>query len=367
MKAFLISDIHLGVHQINIDKFLNVAKDYFENFFFPLVEDNYEDGDKVFFLGDIFDNRTAIDIKALCFCKSIFDWLESKNIETHVLIGNHDMWNEASYEFHSLIFLEKYKNVKLYTQPTKIQVGSKNILMMPYIKSMTEEKTVLETYKGKVDFLFCHSDLAGAKNNINSGALTHGLSIADFIFYPHVYSGHIHLRQNIKNFTFIGCPYHLDRNDRGNKKGIYIINLETSEPTFHENNVSPEYKTVELYNESDIEKLDRVLKIDEIISDKKISDWYDLIINNSILMEKPEIQKKLLLATKKNTFLTIKQIDDIKLKKVEDESVSIDNIGNIPDLVRDYVSGQNFTDENVKNEILSILEDTIKICINNKN
>jgi hypothetical protein len=37
--------------------------------------------------------------------------------------------------------------------------------------------------------------------------------------YGKVYSGHIHIVQEINYFTFVGSPYHLDRNDVGNKKG----------------------------------------------------------------------------------------------------------------------------------------------------
>jgi DNA repair exonuclease SbcCD nuclease subunit len=359
-KLFLLSDIHLGVHPLHLDQHLEISKKYFFDFFFPLLKENYVEGDKLYILGDVFDNRSSIDIKAICYCLDIFNWLEENNIETHVLIGNHDMRGNKSYEFNSLRILEKHSNVTLYTKPEMIRVGTKKMLMMPFFTSHDEEKAVLDSFKGQVDYLFCHSDLQGAKNNINSIPLQHGLSIAAFVDFPKVYSGHIHLHQKINNFTFIGAPYHLDRNDKGDQKGVYIIDVETGREKFIPNMLSPQYQTVEILNENDITKINSLMES----SVNGRNDWYDVVISNSLIIEKPELRQQLMEFTKRTKLAQVKQVDDIKIEDTV-EDVEMESIGlslSIPDFVREYVRNQSFKEGVVKDKILGLLEEIIDTC-----
>jgi DNA repair exonuclease SbcCD nuclease subunit len=361
-KIFPIGDIHLGVHPLHIDQHLEIARAYFFDFFFPLLKSHYREGDYLLINGDFFDNRTAIDIKAICYGLDIFNWLEENNIVVHMLIGNHDMQNSKSYEFHSLRIFEKYKNVTIYTKPDILRMGTKKALLMPFIENHEEEKEILRKYQGQVDYLFCHSDLQGAKNNINSIPLTHGPSIADFVSYPAVYSSHIHLRQKIKNFTFIGSPYHLDRNDKGDQKGVYVIDVETGREKFIPNTLSPEYKTIEVLNESDMDKIEDLMSANSL----EKNDWYDVIISNTLIIEKPELRKKLMEFTKKKKLSQIKHVDDIKIEDTV-EDVSMDDIGlslSIPDFVRDYVKNQPFKEGVVKDKIMALLEEVIN-TVNN--
>jgi DNA repair exonuclease SbcCD nuclease subunit len=367
-KAFLISDIHLGVHPLKVDTYLDIAKDYFTNFLFPILEEYYREGDALYVLGDLFDNRSHIDIKAIAYALDIFKWLEEHHIKVEMIVGNHDMQGERSYEYNSLRILEKFNNINIYTKATVLEHGSKKILMLPYITDLEVEKEELKKYQGKVNYLFCHSDLAGAKNNINSGPLTHGPSLADFVAYPLVYSGHIHLRQKMHNFTFIGCPYHLDRNDKGDKKGIYVIDIETGKEKFFQNDRSPEYKNVDIITSDDIEKLEKIITVERVLSDKPIDDWYDITINNSLIIQKPELVRKLMDFSKKKSLASIKQIDDFEIKDTV-EDISLEEIGvslSIPDMVREYVKKQNFNDNIVKEKILNLLEDVIQTTLENK-
>jgi DNA repair exonuclease SbcCD nuclease subunit len=362
-KAFLISDIHLGVHQLHIDQHLEITRKYFFDFFFPLLKEHYKKGDKLFMLGDLFDNRTALDIKAICYCLDIFNWLEENEIEVHILLGNHDMRSEKSYEFNSLRILEKHTNVTIYSKPELIRFETKKILMMPFFTSHHDEKATLDSYKGQADYLFCHSDLQGAKNNINSIPLQHGLTIAEFVHFPKVFSGHIHLHQKIGNFTFIGSPYHLDRNDKGDQKGVYVIDIESGREKFIPNVLSPQYQTVEILKESDMAKIE-----DLMLAGGERNDWYDVVISNTLIIEKPELRQQLMEFTKKKKLAQVKQVDDIKIEDTV-EDVEMESIGlslSIPDLVRDYVRNQNFKEGVVKDKILTLLEEIIDTCADEK-
>lgn len=352
-KAFMIGDVHLGVHPLQLDKYLEIAKEYFEEFFFPLLKKYYRKGDKLFILGDLFDNRTYIDIKVMCYALDIFKWFEENEIDIEMLVGNHDMRGEKSYTYNSLRLFEKFENVKIYTKTEVINFDGKNIMMMPFITSHNEEKKVLESFKGQADYLFCHSDLAGAKNNINSPSLKHGLSVADFVAFPKVYSGHIHLRQTLGNFKFLGCPYHLDRNDKGDRKGVYILDIGKDKELFIENDISPEFKNLEIKTEEDIEKLE------ELNSNSK--DNYDLVVSNTLLIENKQLRSKLQDISKKKKVASLTQIDDIKVEDTVSD-IDIEEIGislSIEDFIRDYVRKQE-SKEGIKDKVLIELEDVIK-------
>jgi DNA repair exonuclease SbcCD nuclease subunit len=357
-KGFLISDTHLGVHPIHLDTHLDIAREYFFDFFFPMLKQHYKEGDKVFHLGDFYDSRTSIDIKAMSLGLDIFKWFAENNIKVDILVGNHCMYGQKSYEYNSLRMFERFDNVTIYSKPELIRFGTKKILMMPFIENTIDEKAILDTYKGQADYLFCHSDLQGAKNNINSIPLQHGLTVAEFVEFPKVFSGHIHLHQKIKNFTFIGSPYHLDRNDKGDQKGVYVIDIESGREKFIPNTLSPEYKTVEILTEEDILKIDNLMNTDSV---NERNDWYDVVISNTLIIEKPELRKKLMDFTKKKKLAQIKQVDDIKIEDTV-EDVEMDDIGlslSIPDLVREYVKNQPFKEGVVKDKIMALLEEVI--------
>ncbi|SRR6266403_3459037 len=361
-KLFLLGDIHLGIHQLKLDIYLDISKDYFFNFYFPILKEHYKKGDRLFILGDVFDNRSHLNLKVISYALDIFDWLEENDIQIDIILGNHDLYNSSSSEFNSLKILSRHRNVTIHSVPTVVNIGTKKALMMPYFNDVDEQKEELKKYQGKVNYLFCHSDLAGAKNNINSGPLTHGPSVADFVTFPQVYASHIHLHQKLQNFTFIGCPYHLDRNDKGDKKGIYIVDIETGKEKFIPNDRSPEYKNIEIVTIEDVEKLDRIISIERVLADKPMDDWYDVTVNNSLIMEKPELVRKLMDFSKKKSLTTIKQIDDFEIKDTV-EDISLEEIGvslSIPDMVRDYVKKQDFKDEIVKEKIIGILEEVIQ-------
>lgn len=367
-KLFLLGDIHLGIHTLKLDTFLDISKDYFFNFYFPLLKEHYKEGDRFFILGDIFDNRSHLNLKVITYALDIFDWLEENNIQIDIILGNHDLYNNSSVEYNSLKILKRHKNITIHSEPTLLNIGSKKALMIPYINDVEEQKSVLKKFQGKSDYLFCHSDLAGAKNNINSTPLTHGPSVADFVAYPSVYASHIHLHQKMQNFTFIGCPYHLDRNDKGDTKGVYIIDIESGREKFIPNDRSPEYKTIEIVTADDIEKLDKIVSVERVLADKPMDDWYDITINNSLIMEKPELVKKLMDFSRKKSLSTIKQIDDFEIKDTV-EDVSLSEIGvslSIPDMVRDYVKKQDFKDDIIKEKIMNILEEVIQTASDDK-
>src|SRR6266403_710338 len=95
-KLFLLGDIHLGIHQLKLDIYLDISKDYFFNFYFPILKEHYKKGDRLFILGDVFDNRSHLNLKVISYALDIFDWLEENDIQIDIILGNHDLYNSYS-------------------------------------------------------------------------------------------------------------------------------------------------------------------------------------------------------------------------------------------------------------------------------
>ena len=239
-RFFMISDLHFGVRSNN-QEWLNIQKDYFYNFFIPYVKENKRKGDACFILGDIFDSRQLLNILVLHTSIGIFKDLSDLFGETGVFImtGNHDCWTKDSADIHSLKCLEFIPNIYSFDKPTTLKTQDLKLIFLPWGFNTEEEKEFLE--KNSSDYLFVHTDIKGARFGAKV-EVEHGNGEESYTKHRKVYGGHLHHRQRVNDFiTLIGCPYQMTRSDLGNKKGIYVVDLETKTEQFIENNYSPEF------------------------------------------------------------------------------------------------------------------------------
>lgn len=245
IKRFILtSDWHFGCHS-NQKKWLHITHGYFKNFFIPWLRKNIQPGDVVLMLGDVYENRQSIDQEVDDTAFKVIEEI-STICPIWILIGNHDIYKKSTNKINALSNKFKYvKNVKIFEDPEKYKIDSRVCLFMPWRKDKEHEKRTLEEY-GKGDYLFCHTDFQGAKYN-KYVVIEDGLDITS-TYYKRVYSGHIHLRQTQFNgkLTFVGCPYQITRNDRGNVKGHWILNIKSGETEFVENTYSPKYVMYDL-------------------------------------------------------------------------------------------------------------------------
>jgi DNA repair exonuclease SbcCD nuclease subunit len=356
MKAFLIADTHLGVHPLKLDYWLNdVTRNYFDDFFIPLVEKRKQEDDIIIHLGDFFDDRSIIPVNVLHYGNKLMEQLSSL-LPVHIILGNHDLYSEYDNSIHSMDWCRHIPNVSLYEEHEVITLGMKKCLMLPWVQRKKDEVQILNNTVA--DYVFCHSDLKGAYNN-KSRVIKHGIDIQNYNKFKQVWSGHIHLRQKTHNFQFVGSPYHLDRNDIGDKKGVYILDIETGDAEFVPNNISPEYKVIEIKNEKDLDKLEaKELK----------KDRFDLKIANSLLLENKKIRSQVERLLQEKKFEQIKWQDDLKLEDVIEEknidfsTQSIDF--EIKKLIYDYMNKQNFENEDVNHKIFETLDELFEVYEN---
>lgn len=238
-RIWMVSDTHIGCRSNSV-LWLGLIEDYFFNFFIPLVKKEYKKGDVLFHLGDVFDNRQSINLAAQNLAIRVFEELSKTFPEIHIIVGNHDIMRKNSNEITSVDCLKYIPNVTVHKNPKILEYGDTKCLLMPWRRDRDHETETLEGIKDDIDYMFCHTETQGVQTSPSKKHLHEGGNdVQVFSRFKAVYSGHIHYRQEKKNFNLVGNPYQMTRSDRGNQKGIYILDLNKGEHTFTPNDFSP--------------------------------------------------------------------------------------------------------------------------------
>lgn len=88
-RCFIISDTHFGVRNSS-HEWLDIMKDYFKNFFLPLLRRESRPGDFVMHCGDVFDSRHSLNLLVMNDAISIFEEM-AQIIPVVIILGNHDI------------------------------------------------------------------------------------------------------------------------------------------------------------------------------------------------------------------------------------------------------------------------------------
>lgn len=372
-KIFLIGDSHIGLGYPNsVDKWYKVHKEYFSDFLIPTLKNKIQPGDIIVHLGDLFDNRNVIPINLLNYGMDVVEEI-SKIAPLHIIIGNHDLWSKSASEINSIRPFRYIPNVSIYDKVSTFEYSGKKILMMPYVEKRLDQIKYISENKD-CDYLFCHSDLNGCKMHLTSVAHKNSdkIDIDNFTGFEAVYSGHIHLVQRNKNFTFVGSIFQMDRNDYGDQKGIFVIDTSDGSEEFIKNDVSPVFKKMRVVVEEDVELLETL---------KTSKDYIDIAISNNLLISNRKMRRKLEIVLERSNFASVEYIDDITKELVDDDDISEsieinEETGDISisldyeDYVKEYILKQKYDSEKFKSGIISEYEEVIKIYkenFNNKN
>ena len=246
-KIWLIADTHFG-YKGDDDEILNDYIGYFEDVVIPIMKKDVKKNDILVHLGDVFDNRAIIGLNTICKVISLFAHFSAIFNDIRITVGNHDIMKKSSNDITSLNMLKYIPNVKIYYEPIVEVIDGKTCLFNPWIESVEKEKELLAGVN--VDYVFGHLEIGGSQMSNRSGVkieFAGGVKSSDFKD-AQVYAGHIHIKQDNKNIHYIGNPYHKDRGDRGNPKGVTILDLSTGKTKFIENEVSPRYMKENIYD-----------------------------------------------------------------------------------------------------------------------
>jgi DNA repair exonuclease SbcCD nuclease subunit len=239
-RIWIMGDIHFGVRASSMEWF-SITKSYFEDYFIPLLEREYKEGDILLQVGDIFENRQVVNLKINSYVISLFERL-GKILPVIAIAGNHDIYYKRSNEVTSLDNLRHIPGVSVYKDPAKLKIGDKDVHLMPWRHSNEQESDTLNELGGG-DYLFCHSEMQGILLNAKIKQ-REGTRVGKFKKYGRVYSGHIHFAQIHGNVHMVGNAYQMTRSDMDNAKGVYLLDLKKGEHHFYENKVTPEFRKI---------------------------------------------------------------------------------------------------------------------------
>ena len=246
-KIWLIADTHFGLKGDD-EEWLDDYMGYFENVVIPLMKQEAGKDDILIHCGDVFDNRSDIGLNTIYRTIKVFEEFSKIFNDIRITVGNHDILKKSSNDVTSINMLKYIPHVKVYYTPEVEVIDGKSCLFNPWVGDPAKEKEILS--KVDVDYVFGHLEIGGSKMSSRTGVkidFQGGVKPSDFKG-AQVYAGHIHIRQDNKNIHYLGNPYHKDRGDRDNEKGITILDLKTGKTRFIENVVSPRYMKESIYD-----------------------------------------------------------------------------------------------------------------------
>lgn len=233
MKLALLGDLHFGKSN-NDDIILTGMKSFYLNQLIPYLKDN--NIKDVIIAGDVFDNRTTINVKVIHTAIEVFKQLA--NVATiNITVGNHDLYYKNTNEIDSLCIFDSIPNVTVYRTPNVIY---SNIGVVPWL---SEDKVDIEDLPAS-EICVGHFSINGFK--LPKGIICDfGISYDLFKRYKKVFSGHFHTSSTATiggtEFTYIGSPYQLNRGDKNDSRGFIIFDNETLEFERVENIKSPKF------------------------------------------------------------------------------------------------------------------------------
>lgn len=264
-KVFLLGDLHLGIRNNSIE-WATSQKEFLIDYFCKKIDELGFDPETDILIqeGDWFHNREHTNNRIWSDSLEIFSVLSKKfKRGVYIILGNHDVYYKDNNSIHSLKGIEKiFPNVHVFEKSELLNIknskSTHKFLMLPWIEDEVKITKEVTSYVNRADYIICHADIKNFK--LNKWVKLHsGLDVKLLDKFKRVWSGHIHIHQRNGNVLYTGTPYELDRGDRNNPKGFYVLDLTEQEltETFYENEFSPRFIKVDAFDLLNM-KLDKI-------------------------------------------------------------------------------------------------------------
>ena len=152
-----------------------------------------------------------------------------------MLLGNHCTYYKNTNRINSPeLLLEQYDNIKIYSNPKHLKLGSKKFLMLPWINKENQEEVFRLLETSEADICCGHLELTGFE--VTPGMrMDHGMDPGLFHRFKRVWSGHFHHKSKKGNVQYLGNPYQMYWNDYKDRRGFHIYDTESDRLKFVEN------------------------------------------------------------------------------------------------------------------------------------
>jgi DNA repair exonuclease SbcCD nuclease subunit len=335
-KIALFTDIHIGVHK-NSPVWHNVALSFCDWMIDRLRERGITD---IVFCGDFYHTRHEIEQTTLdCGVKFL---KKLKDFNVVMITGNHCCYFKHNSDVHSLSPFKEWSNVTVYDKPTLIDVFSKKLMFCPW---GTEPRDIPQC-----DYVFGHFEIINFKMNTFK-VCDHGSDSGDILHNcDTVFSGHFHLRdckkyEDKKSITYLGSPYEMDFGERGQVKGITILDIETGETEFVHNDVSPQYRKIS------------VTELLETLSITVKNNFISIVVDKPVAVECIEALQAKILNQQPAELRVEHQYTNAPVLSAELKSVGVDILTTIHEYID--ILDINIPKVEIYNKITSLYENAI--------
>lgn len=265
-KSLIFTDLHVGISNDKPSR-QKIAENVIDEIIGHIEMDGIK---QVFFLGDLFHQRTSIEVTSLNVANDLVRKLAS-TCEVFLLQGNHDLYEKYNSIITSLNIFDLH-NVNIVSVPTEITLNGQNVLLVPWLCGTTlQEHIVKDGLSDKYDMMMGHFDIgysgdirfkgqkyvdaykSGTQNfssietdNIISEILHHTKD------YSTIYMGHIHDHESLiyanRTWNIVGSPQYQVHDmkrlpDEKKMHGYYILDSDNSSE-FHVSASVPKFVTL---------------------------------------------------------------------------------------------------------------------------
>jgi len=234
MKVAIVTDTHSGARNDN-PAFNEFFISFFEKQFFPYIKEH--DIKHVIHLGDVFDRRKYINFNTLrSWQERVFTPLHGLVSHMDILIGNHDTYFKNTNTVNSVEgLLSSFPKFKIYTEPTEVKVGDRDVLFLPWIceDNIIQSRKMIEDTKAQV--CMGHLELMGFEMHSGHINKDKGLTASIFDKFFMTLTGHFHHKSSNNGIHYLGSPYPIIWSDWGDIRGFHIFDTETLDLQFIEN------------------------------------------------------------------------------------------------------------------------------------
>ena len=257
MKIALLNDTHFGARNDS-----NIFDEYFykfyDNVFFPYLEKN--NIKTLIHLGDIVDRRKYINYRiAHNFRHKFMQRLWQDKIDTHIIIGNHDIYYRNTNKVNAVQELctapDGINEPFIYEDTKVVDFDGTKILMCPWINPENEAHSLEMLNTAEADICMGHLDLNGFRM-MDTMVQSHGYDKNIVRRFERTYSGHFHHKNDDGQVFYLGNQYEITWSDYGNQKGFHVLDTETREVEFVPNPLKIFKKIMYNDKETNYDKLD---------------------------------------------------------------------------------------------------------------
>jgi len=226
------------------------VNDYFfkfwDNIFFPYLKAN--NIKTVVHLGDVVDRRKFVNYRiAQDFRLRFMNRFWDEGIDTHILLGNHDVFYKNTNKVNAIENLCTTYDGKnepfIYTNPKTVNFDGLDILFLPWISPENYAASMAMIKSTKAQVVMGHLEIAGFE--MDRGNICHeGFNRSLFDRFDIVMSGHFHHKSSDGTIFYLGNQYEMTWADYNDQRGFHIFDTDTRELTFVPNPYRLFYKLV---------------------------------------------------------------------------------------------------------------------------